>query len=48
MKDLVFEMAPEIVSDDETELVNGKMVKRKRMQKSLTYESVNDDDVDMN
>ena len=30
MKDLVFEMAPEIVSDDETELVNGKMVKRKR------------------
>jgi hypothetical protein len=30
MQDLVFEMAPEIVSDEETELVNGRKVTRKR------------------
>lgn len=29
-QDLVFEMAPEIVSDEETELVNGRKVTRKR------------------
>jgi hypothetical protein len=29
-QDLVFEMAPEIVSDEEAELVNGRKVTRKR------------------
>lgn len=29
-QDLVFEMAPEIVSDEETEIINGERVKRKR------------------
>jgi len=29
-QDLIFEMAPEIVSDEETEVINGERVKRKR------------------
>ena len=34
-QDLVFEMAPEIVSDDENSLVNGKKVKSLRGKVSL-------------